>query len=80
MYLTPYIMNYSTVEAYVEKTRIVFPENFHSPKKRMRVLVTFMEENEDYTLYELPVEAVTEELSSLSKKVLWKNTSLLTNI
>lgn len=73
-------MNYNTVEAYVEKTRIVFPDNFHSPQKKVRVLVTFMEENEDYTLYELPSEAVTDELSSLSKKVLKKDKSLLTNI
>jgi len=73
-------MAYNTVEAYVEKARIVFPENFRSPDKKVRVLVTFMEESEDYTLYELPIEAVTKELSSLSKKVLQKDPSLLTNI
>lgn len=63
-------MNYSTVEAYIEKTQIVFPDDFRSPKKRVRVLVTFMEENDDYALYELPKEAVTDELSSLSKQIL----------
>ena len=63
-------MTYNTVEAYVEKARIVFPDNFRSPEKRVRVLVTFMEENEDYTLYELPLGEITDEISSLSKQVL----------
>ena len=73
-------MNYSTVEAYIEKSRIVFPESFHTPEKRVKVLVTFMEENEDGSLNELPIEKVTSELSDLSKKVLKKDKTLLTNI
>jgi len=40
-------MNYSTIEAYMEKTKIVFPENFRSPKGKVRVLVTFIEEKEE---------------------------------
>ena len=65
----------------MEKTKIVFPENFRSPKGKVRVLVTFIEEKEENSiLHELPIEDVTDELSSLSKKVLQKDTSLFTNI
>jgi len=76
-------MTYSTVEAYVKDKEIIFWEDFVAPKKTMKVLVTFIEtqdNNIDYDLYELDKNEVTNEMQKKSNIVLKKNKKLFTNI
>ena len=77
-------MTYSTVEAYVKDKEIIFWDDFIAPKKTMKVLVTFFEEQDinetDYWLYEANKADITDEMLDLSKKVLKKDKKLFTNI
>ncbi len=63
-------MTYSTVEAYVKDKEIIFSDTFSAPKKTMKVLVTFIEEDDnlDYKLYELDKSEVTEEMLEMIKE------------
>ncbi len=73
-------MSYNTTEAYIEDTKIIFSDNSFIPKTRTKVLVTFIEDDLDWNLYELDRSKVTEELLKWSKRILNKDKSLFTNI
>jgi len=73
-------MVYSTMEAFVEEEKIIFKDKTFIPKTRTRVLVTFIEEENDYNLYELDKDDITNELLELSQKALQKDKNLFTNI
>ncbi len=76
------VMIFKTIETYLHKNTISLPKNFTPPSKKIKILVTFIEQSEDidYNLYELPKNEVTKELLLLSKKTLKKDKSSFTNI
>jgi hypothetical protein len=77
-------MTYKTIQAYLQDNVVNLPKNILPPKKKVKILITFIEdeynESIDYNLYELPKEYVSKELNLLSKNALKKNKSLFTNI
>ena len=73
-------MVYNTTEAYIEESKIVFKDRNFFPKTRTKVLVTFIDDNNDYELFELDNSEVSDELRDLSNKALQKDKKLLTNI
>ena len=73
-------MVYNTAEAYIEDTKIIFKDKWFISKHRARVLVTFIEEEQDYNLYEVSENDVTNELKKLSNNALIKDKNLFTNI
>jgi len=73
-------MVYSTTEAYIENSRIIFKDRNFFPKTRTKVLVTFIDDNNDYELFELNNNEISDELRDLSNKALKKDKKLLTNI
>ena len=72
---------YNTIEAYVEDAKITFEEGAFVPKKRSRVLVTFIDDDMDeWCLYDLDNSEVSSEFLGMSEKTLKKDKSLFTNI
>ncbi len=70
---------YNTVEAYLENNKLIFQDWF-TPKKRLKVLVTFLEDENEYDLFEMDNKNVTKKMKDLQKKVLNKDKSLFSNI
>ena len=74
-------MNYNTVEAYLDKTKIIFEDDYLPPRKKTKVLITFIEpEDEKFDLVELDEDKVPAEFIKLKQQVLKKDKSLFTNI
>ena len=74
-------MVYQTIEAYLQKDTITLPRFFPQSEKKVRVLITFVDDTEaSYSLYELWKTEVTGELKELSKKALRKDKKLFSNI
>ena len=71
-------MSYTTTEAYIEKSNISFKNKAFIPKNKTKVLVTFIEEDDE--LYELDKNNITNELLVWKENVLKKDKSLLSNI
>lgn len=67
-----------TVEAYLQKNIVEIPNNSYFWDKKIKVLITFIEEENN--LYQLENSEISEEIIDLSKNALNKDKSLFTNI
>jgi len=67
-----------TVEAYLQKNIVKIPNNIYFSDKKIKVLVTFLEEENN--LYQLESNEISQEILNLSKITLNKDKSLFNNI
>ena len=68
-----------TIEAILDKNKVVFEEKSFIPKWKMRVLITFLDDDNS-DLIELENHEISAFLLNWQKKVLKKDKSLFTNI
>lgn len=71
---------YNTVEAILDKNKVIFKDWYNFINKKTKILITFIEENNDFNLYELDKKNITKDLIDWKIKISKKDKSLFTNI
>lgn len=71
---------YNTVEAILDKNKVIFEDWYNYVNKKTKILITFIEENNDFNLYELDEKNITKDLIDWKVKISKKDKSLFTNI